>query len=80
MVGRLQFKFKFFRHKNKNKRLTDRYQEQESADIAHYQPIAPMETFTEIRKPSADAVLALLHQALLFFYVHFVAAKTRKID
>ena len=32
---------------NKNKRLTDRYQDQESVDIAHYQPIVPTRTFRD---------------------------------
>jgi hypothetical protein len=42
-------KFESFRQKNKNKRLTDRYQDQESAVIAYYQPIVPMQTFIKIR-------------------------------
>jgi hypothetical protein len=46
---KFDFKFKFFRQKNRNRRLTDRYQDQESADIAHYQPIVPTRTFIEIR-------------------------------
>ena len=52
--------------KNKNKRLTDRYQDEESEAIAHYQPIVPMRTFIEI-KSIRPTWYSRYHNKLYFF-------------